>query len=279
LTASENRSKGARSRSSRSGAKKPAAKKPAAKKAPAKRSRGSATRKAPAKRSSAASKTTEAKTTRRTPAKPARKTAPKSAGNARPKKAEASPEPAPVANGAGKTAAVAVADAIEPSLGPPRRGGFGRWLGVGALLAGVVVVIVLIAKGASDSQNATVADPIPTITTSPPAAAASPTPSVTAPAVTTPHTAAPPTAKPVNRTSKCDPIVGSGSLNSGRSYPVTSSAGRGRHPADCGQAHSVLLGALSSGSTAVSGWSCSTDPSGDPIATCRSTGRTITARG
>jgi hypothetical protein len=77
---------------------------------------------------------------------------------------------------------------------------------------------------------------------------------------------------------RCDPIVGSGSLNGGKTYPVTSSASSGR-PAGCGAAHSVLLDALSGGETTVDEWSCRTDASGDPIAVCHSGSRTITARG
>jgi hypothetical protein len=59
---------------------------------------------------------------------------------------------------------------------------------------------------------------------------------------------------------------------------VTSSAHGGRRPADRGEAHSVLLSALSGRATQVGGWSCKTDTSGDPIAVCRSGGRTIQAR-
>jgi hypothetical protein len=59
---------------------------------------------------------------------------------------------------------------------------------------------------------------------------------------------------------------------------VTSSAPGGRRPADCGEAHSVLLSALSGRATQVGGWSCKTDTGGNPIAVCRSGGRTIQAR-
>jgi hypothetical protein len=224
------------------------------------------------------------------PAKAARKTAPKSAANARAKpapdaEAEASQRTPPPSNGAGKpkragkTAAAARAESIESSLRRPRRAGFARSFAVGAILAGVVVVIVLIAGDRADN-NATVANTIPTITTAAPAApsAAAKTPTVTAPAVKTPSAAAPATAQPAARAAKCDPIVGSGSLNSGKTYPVTSSA-HGGQPAGCGVAHSVLLSALSGQATQVGGWSCKTDTSGDPIAVCRSGGRTIQARG
>ena len=95
-------------------------------------------------------------------------------------KSAAATKPAPAV----KTAAAAKAEATEPSLRSPRRGGFGRWLGVGAMLAGVVLVIVVIASGETRANNATVADGIPTITIAP-AAPAPPAPqaTVTAPAV------------------------------------------------------------------------------------------------
>ncbi len=146
----------------------------------------------------------------------------------------------------------------------------------------------MIASGGKDNgNNARVADTIPTINTAPAAPAVesppdtTPTitaPPVTAPAVKTPPAAAPAAPQPANRTVKCDPIVGSGNLNGGKTYPVTSSASSAR-PTGCGEAHSVLLSALSTGSTTVSGWNCKTDTSGDPIAVCRSGGRTILARG
>jgi len=100
----------------------------------------------------------------------------------------------------------------------------------------------------------------------------------TPPAATPPPAAAPAARQPANRTVKCDPIVGSGSLNGGKTYPVTSSASSAR-PTGCGEAHSVLLSALSSGGTTVGGWNCKTDTSGDPIVVCRSGTRTILARG
>jgi hypothetical protein len=230
--------------------------------------------------------------TRKAPAKAARKTAPKSAANARAKsaagaEAEASEPMPPPSNGAGKpkgagkTARAAMAESTEHKLRRPRRAGFARSFAVGSIVAGIVVVIVLIARGRDDNNTATVANTIPTITTATPAAppAAAKTPTVTAPAVKPPSAAAPATAQPAGRAAKCDPIVGSGSLNSGKTYPVTSSANGGRQPAGCGEAHSILLSALSGQATQVGGWSCKTDTSGDPIAVCRSGGRTILARG
>ena len=147
-------------------------------------------------------------------------------------------------------------------------------------------MIILIASGREDNgNNATVADTVPTINTAPAAPAVesppdtTPTitaPPVTAPVVKTPATAAPVAPQSANRTVKCDPIVGSGSLNGGTTYPVTSSASSARLTG-CGEAHSVLLSALSTDSTTVSGWNCKTDTGGDPIAVCHSGGRTILA--
>jgi hypothetical protein len=197
-------------------------------------------------------------------------------------KSAAATKPAPAV----KTAAAAKAEATEPSLRSPRRGGFGRWLGVGAMLAGVVLVIVVIASGGENrANNATVADGIPTITIAPatPAAPSAPQATVTAPTVkaapAAPAKAVRPAAvQPAARTVKCDPIVGSGGLNGGKTYAVTSSASSGR-PTTCGEAHSVLLSALSGSATQLGDWNCTTDTSRDPIAVCHSSGRTIQASG
>ncbi len=191
----------------------------------------------------------------------ARKTAPKSGANARTWAAADAEPKAPA-----KTALAAKAEATTPSLRPGRRRSVGRSLAAGGLLAAVVVVIVLIATG-GDNNNTTVADTAPAATT----------PTATSPTVTAP--AAAPAARPAVRAKKCDPIIGSGTANSGKTYDVTSAA-RDGDPADCGEAHSVLLSALSGGGTAVGDWRCKTDPSGATIATCTSTGgRKIAARG
>ena len=132
-------------------------------------------------------------------------------------------------------------------------------------------MILLISSGGGDDNNATVADTTPATTPTVPAE--------TAPAVTTPSAAAAPVAKPVVRAKKCEPIIGSGSANGGQTYPVTSSAKDG-DPAACGEAHSVLLSALQGSGTSVGDWTCKTNPSGDPVATCTSTGgRSIQAAG
>jgi hypothetical protein len=131
-------------------------------------------------------------------------------------------------------------------------------------------VILLITSGGGDDSNTTVADT--TLATTPTV------PTETAPAVTTPS-AAPPAANPVVRKENCDPIIGSGSANGGAIYPVTSSAKDG-NPAACGEAHSILLSALQGSDTTVDDWICKTDPSGDPVASCTSTGgRSIQASG
>jgi hypothetical protein len=143
------------------------------------------------------------------------------------------------------------------------------------VLAAVVVVIVLIASGGGDDSNSTVADTNAAATTPTPTAT---TPTVTSPAVTPPAAAAP-AAKPVVRSQKCDPIIGSGSANAGKTYTVTSSAKDG-DPAACGEAHDTLLSALQGGGTSIGDWTCKTDPSGNPVASCTSTGgRSIQATG
>jgi pyruvate/2-oxoglutarate dehydrogenase complex dihydrolipoamide acyltransferase (E2) component len=139
----------------------------------------------------------------------------------------------------------------------------------GAILAAVVVVIVLIASGGGDDNNATVADTTPATTLAAPTPPAATTPST--PAVTTPSAAAP-AAKPVVRSEKCDPIIGSGTANGGTTYVVTSSAKDG-DPAACGEAHSVLLSALQGQGTTIGHWTCKTNPTGSTVATCTSTGR------
>lgn len=129
---------------------------------------------------------------------------------------------------------------------------------------------MLISSGGDDNNSTVAADTTPATTPTVPAAAA--------PAVTTPAAAAP-VAKPVVRTEKCDPIIGSGSANGGKTYPVTSSAKDG-NPAGCGEAHSVLLSALQGSGTTVGDWTCKRNPSGSPIASCTSTGgRSIQATG
>ena len=68
-------------------------------------------------------------------------------------------------------------------------------------------------------------------------------------------------------------------LNSGKTYAVTSSAKDGG-PAHCGEAHDVLLSALQGSGTTIGDWTCKTDPSGDQVASCTSTGgRSIQAAG
>jgi hypothetical protein len=173
----------------------------------------------------------------------------------------------------GKTALAAKAEATEPSLRPARRRSTARWLAVAGILAAAVVVVVLIVSG-GDDDNTTVADTTPATTP----AVTTPTAAATAPAGTTPS-AVTPAAKPVVRSSNCDPIIGSGTANSGKTYEVTSTAKDG-DPAGCGEAHSVLLSALQGGGTTIGDWTCKTAPSGSPVASCTSTGgRTIQATG
>jgi len=146
-------------------------------------------------------------------------------------------------------------------------------LALGGVLAAVVVVVVLIASGGSDDNNSSVAASSPTAT---PPTPTETTPSVTSPAATPPPAAAP-AAKPVVRSEKCDPIIGSGTANRGTTYVVTSAAKDG-DPAACGEAHSVLLSALQGQGTSIGDWTCKTNPSGTMVARCTSAGgRTIHA--
>jgi hypothetical protein len=246
-------------RSKKAPAKKRSVKKPAAKKAaarkPAARKRAArkpaAKRKAPAKRA-AASPTV-------------RKTAPKSGANEfvqAPAAAEAGAAP--------RTASVAKADATTPSLRPGRQRSYGRWAAVAGLAAAVVVVILLV-TGGSDDSDTTVADTSPATTPTIPAETA------TAPTVTTPPAATP--KQPGVRSENCEPIIGSGTQNGGKTYKVTSSATDG-DPADCGEAHDTLLSALQGSGTTIGDWTCKTDPSGTTVASCTSTGgRRIQATG
>jgi hypothetical protein len=112
----------------------------------------------------------------------------------------------------------------------------------------------------------------------PTAVALTPRETSTTPAQSPPPAAAP-APKPAIRTASCDPIIGSGSANSGHTYAVTSTATDG-DPAGCGEAHSVLLSALNGGGATIGEWHCTTQPSGPTIASCTSPGgRKIQARG
>jgi hypothetical protein len=161
-----------------------------------------------------------------------------------------------------------------PAPVAPRRSGLGAGAPVfiGALLiavAGVVTLIMILTSG--DEENTTVD------TSPPPAIALTP-----GEAGVTPDKAQPPAepgSEPATRTASCEPIIGSGAANSGKTYAVTSSATDG-DPAGCGEARSVLLSALNGGGTTIGEWSCTTDPSGPTIASCTSEGgRKILARG
>jgi hypothetical protein len=139
----------------------------------------------------------------------------------------------------------------------------------------VVVAVVLIASGGDDNNDTTVADTTPATTPAPPADTAT----SSTPPVTTPSTD-PSASKQLVRTSKCDPIIGSGTANGGKTYEVTSSAKDG-DPAACGEAHSVLLSALQGGGTTIGRWTCKIDPAGTIVASCTSStgGRSIQAKG
>ncbi len=266
----------AKSGSSRSGS---TPKKPATKRGSG--SSAKPTRKAPAKRSSSAAggkipaKRTTSRSTRKAPVKATRKTAPKSGSKAQARAAAAA---VPEIEEPARTAAAAKAEGTAPSLRPGRRRSYGRWVAVAGLLAAVVLVVVLIASGGSGDNNAIVADTTPATTPTAPAETAT----ATEPAVTTPSAATPsgatPAARIVVRSSNCDPIIGSGTANGGKTYDVTSTAKDG-DPAGCGEAHSVLLSALQGGGTTIGDWTCKTNPSGSVIASCTSStgGRSIKA--
>ena len=204
-----------------------------------------------------------------------------------------------------RTAAAAAAEGADSTLRSPRGGSWLRAFGFGAAL-GVVAfaVVALINSRADDNSNVTIparassAQPPATVALPPgekgakpaqkaakqpapkpaPAPAPKPKPAPVAKAATPPATVAttppaasaplPAAAKPT--TLRCDPIYGGST-----SYKVTSSAKSGK-PTGCGQAHDVLLGALNG--SAPSGWKCKTDTGAAVIATCRSGGKTLTAR-
>jgi hypothetical protein len=241
--------------------------------AEAKKGKGAArkpgARKSSAARSSAAKKPAARK---KAPARAAKKpAAAKPAAKAPAAKAPAAEAAKPV-----QTASAAKAAATAPTLRPGRRGpGWGRIVAVGALVIAAGVIVILLVSGGSDNdKNTAVTQTGANILT--------PTATTTTPAITTPAAPATPAAppasgKPAVRTEKCPPIIGSGTVNGGTSYGVTSSAKDG-NPADCGEAHSVLLAALSGSGTTVGDWTCKTNPNGSTIATCTSSGgRTITA--
>ena len=75
------------------------------------------------------------------------------------------------------------------------------------------------------------------------------------------------------RIRSCAPIFGGDAP-----YPVTSTASRGA-PAGCGEAHSVLLGALNGGGADIGDWRCARSPGARTLEVCSSaSGRRITAR-
>jgi len=159
-----------------------------------------------------------------------------------------------------------------PVATPPRRaGGIPVFIGGLLLAAAAAVALVLILSGNDESVG------IQTSST-PTAVALTPRETSTT-AAPSPPPAAPPTPKPATRSTNCDPIIGSGTANSGRSYAVTSSATDG-DPAGCGEAHSVLLSALNGGGATIGEWHCRTQPSGPTIASCTAAaGRKIKAGG
>jgi hypothetical protein len=120
-----------------------------------------------------------------------------------------------------------------------------------------------------DDENTTVETPPPSIALTPSEPGATPD-GDQAPAQS---------GEPATRTASCDPIIGSGGGNQGRSYAVTSVAKDG-DPASCTQARSILLSVLNGGGTTIGDWRCTTDLSASTIASCSAEGgRKIQARG
>jgi pyruvate/2-oxoglutarate dehydrogenase complex dihydrolipoamide acyltransferase (E2) component len=173
-----------------------------------------------------------------------------------------------------------------PTIRPEsRRGGIGPWLIVSGALVAVGVVISLLVSGVKDGHT-TVPITEATPVLAPRADAAAPAPGAadaTAPAPATPAPAAqPPTPAPAPhpplRVHRCDPIIGVGSANSGVTYPVISSA-RGRRPAGCEDARTILLAALNAGDSGVGEWRCTRSLNEETLATCAASGgRRILAR-
>jgi O-antigen ligase len=187
--------------------------------------------------------------------------------------------------------------AAEPQLVTPHSNRGGRrpapapvipWA---TLIAGAacVAIILIVIGGGNDKNTAGPTSTAPmsvaltpsesptTPAQSPPATTPAQSPPATTPAQTGPP--AEPAGRPTPRTARCDPIIGSGTANSGMSYPVTSFA-RDGNLANCAKAKSVLLSALNGGRTTIGKWRCTTRPTGPTIATCTSVGgRTIQARG
>jgi hypothetical protein len=160
---------------------------------------------------------------------------------------------------------------LSPAPVSPWRRGPGAPVFIGALLIGVaaVVALIMILSGGDDENT--------TVDTTPPPIALTPSETGATPDKSQP--AAEPAGEPATRTASCDPIIGSGAANQGRSYAVTSAATDG-DPAACAEARSILLAALNGGGTTIGDWRCTTDPNGTTIASCSSVGgRKIQARG
>ena len=154
--------------------------------------------------------------------------------------------------------------AEPPAPALPRRDPNTIWspMVIGALfIAAVAAAAILIAGGGSGDKNAVVVVTTPTIAT----------PTLPAPA---PAPAAPPKAPPKRKVKHCDPIFGNGTP-----YPVVSSAlPGGSRPADCEQAHALVLAVLNNGATRVGDWRCVSRLRIGTLAVCRSGPRVVFAR-
>jgi diguanylate cyclase (GGDEF)-like protein len=161
---------------------------------------------------------------------------------------------------ASKPAGRSTAEPPAPAL--PRRDRNTTWapMLIGALfIAAVVAGAILIVGGGGDNKNAVVVVTMPTIATP------------TSPA---PAPAAPPKAPPQRKVKHCNPIFGNGTP-----YPVVSSAlPGGQRPADCEEAHAIVLAVLNNGATTVGAWRCVSRLRIGTLAVCRSGRRVVFAR-
>jgi diguanylate cyclase (GGDEF)-like protein len=133
---------------------------------------------------------------------------------------------------------------------------------IGALLiAAVAAAAILGVSGGSDKTNTVVGA---TITA----------PSSSTPTSPAPAPAVPPKAPPARKVKDCDPI-----FQGGAPYPVTSSSlPGGPDPADCDEAHELVLAVLNNGAADVGDWHCVSRPVTGTLAVCRAGRRVVFAR-
>ncbi|HEX3561924.1 MAG TPA: GGDEF domain-containing protein [Solirubrobacterales bacterium] len=153
--------------------------------------------------------------------------------------------------------------AERPAQAPPVRDRNTVWspVVIGALLVAAVAAAILVVSGGNDNKKQVAGV---TITA----------PGTAIPSSPAPAPAAPPKARPVRKVKHCEPIFGNGTP-----YPVVSSAlPGGPRPADCAEAHSLVLAVLNSGATKVGDWRCVSRLRIGTLAVCRSGRRVVFAR-